>query len=431
MRKAAALLAATLGVIALAAVPSTTRPTVAAWTDDVVLTAPASAAEFFGCQQGPVVVTSLEAPPASTVTVQGIDEECAGEAITVRVFDERIGGELGEIPIVSSFETGDDGWVPMGGSSIERTNVLPRSGAWSLRSFNRTQTFNGPSRDMTGLVVPGETYLASVWVWQATGSPQTFQFTARETMAGGGDQYRAIATATAPSGVWTQLEGQITVDPASVAQLVYIEAPDNAWLEFFIDDVRAETPAVPPPGAWVAASGTVTLPDPTLDTDPEFSPVEGPGAMPVEVEIDGYAVPATWDYEPPPVQEWCAVVFTGTFDPVPGLTCESTTVTVTGGWGDIGSRVRSLGMSFRVTGTERTDPHEIVFTTDLSAVAQIPADWVWSTSGVNAGSFWPVAGYSCADLPSFSARAPGWAAGGPAFIELIEQSGGNFPVCGP
>lgn len=88
-------------------------------------------------------------------------------------------------------------------------------------------------------------------------------------------------------------------------------------------------------------------------------------------------------------------------------------------------------MSFRVTGTERADPHEIVFTTDLSAVAQIPADWVWATSGVNAGSFWPVPDYSCADLPSFSARAPGWTAGGSAFVELSEQGGGTYPVCGP
>src|SRR5690554_1335610 len=161
----------------------------------------------------------------------------------------------------------------MGASSIERTDALALSGAWSLRSFNRTQAFEGPGRDVTGLVVPGDTYLASVWVFQTTGASQPFQFTLRETMSGGGDQYRAIAAGSVPSGEWTRLTGEITVDPDSVAQLAYVEATANTTMEFFIDDVRAETPSTPPPGAWVTASGQVTLPEPTLDTDQDFHPV--------------------------------------------------------------------------------------------------------------------------------------------------------------
>src|SRR5690554_3595174 len=198
--------------------------------------------------------------------------------MTVRVYDELIGGELGEFPLLSSFETGIEGWVPMGASSIERTDALAHSGAWSLRSFNRTQPFEGPSRDVTGLVVPGETYLASVWVYQTTGSSQPFQFTLRETMSGGGDQFPAIAAGSVPSGEWTQLTGEITVNPDSVAQLAYVEATANPTMEFFIDEIRAETAAVPPEGAWVTATGPVTLPEPTLDTDQEFHPVDGLGA---------------------------------------------------------------------------------------------------------------------------------------------------------
>src|SRR5690606_31363007 len=180
MRRRSALLAAGLGVVALAVAPSIARPTTAAWTDDAVFVASASAAEFFGCQQGPVIVTTLEPPLASTVTVLGIGPECAGADMTVRVYDELIGGELGEFPLLSSFETGIEGWVPMGASSIERTDALAHSGAWSLRSFNRTQAFEGPGRDVTGLVVPGDTYLESVWVFQTTGASQPLRLTLRE-----------------------------------------------------------------------------------------------------------------------------------------------------------------------------------------------------------------------------------------------------------
>ena len=213
------------------------RPTTAAWIDDAVFVAAASAAEFFGCQQGPVVVTSEEAPLAETVTVLDIHEECAGAEITVRVFDELQGGRIGDFPLVSSFEDEDHGWVAFGGS-IDRESGIAQAGQWSLRSFNRSEPFHGPSRDLTGLVLPGETYLVSVWVAHQGPGPEPFQFTAREVMPGGETQFRPMASETVPPGQWTRLAGEITVDPSSVEQHVYVEATGNATLEFVIDEAR-------------------------------------------------------------------------------------------------------------------------------------------------------------------------------------------------
>src|SRR5690606_26726590 len=129
MRRRATLLAAGLGVIALAVVPSIARPTAAAWTDDATFAASASAAEFFGCQQGPVVVTTFEAPPAQTLTVQGIGADCAGADLTVEVYDTQLGGAAGQIVAASSFETGDGGWAPYGGGGgLDRRAGVALSG---------------------------------------------------------------------------------------------------------------------------------------------------------------------------------------------------------------------------------------------------------------------------------------------------------------
>ena len=188
---------------------------------------------------------------------------------------------------------------------------------------------------------------------------------------------------------------------------------------------------MPPVGGWVVASGTVALPAPTLSTDVPFHPVEDVGSMPVEVTIDGFTVPATWDYELPPTLEGCTVVQTGTLEPAPGAVCESVTVTDSGGFGSVGQRIRQLLVSFTGSGMETDGSHEIVFTVDLSNVAGVPADWLWDDSGVIAGSFLPFPGYSCIDLPSFTARAPAWAASSPAYMELHEQPTVRDPVCGP
>lgn len=418
-----------VAVVGLALAPRPV-PTTAAWVDEVVMVAGASAAEFFGCQQAPVVVTTLETPPAQTLTVREIDAECAGAEITVRVYDERQGGELGEFPLVSSFEEGLEGWVAFGGGAVERVTSPVQDGAWSLHVTGRTETFHGPGRDMTGSVVNGQTYLVSVWVFHEGAATETFQFTAFEELPGGEGQFRAMAVGDVPPGEWTRLEGEIAVDPGSVTQLVYVEALTNPTLEFFIDAARAETPGTAPAGGWVTATGSVDVPETTLDTDVPFYPVVEP--KPVEVEIDGHAVPATWVYERPPVLEGCTVVERGTSTPVPGVVCESVVLTVGEVRGPVGARVLPATVGFVAPGISQENQHEIVFTVDLSAFDGVPGDWQWAGSGVLAGSFLPYEGYSCADLPVFSARAPAWTAGGgAAYIELHEAPTADDPVCGP
>lgn len=226
------------------------------------------------------------------------------------------------------------------------------------------------------------------------------------------------------------LTGEITIAPGSQTQLLYVEATGNPTMQFVIDDVRVVEPTPPPVPEWVTASGTVTAPTTTLPTDEPFVPVGGPGALEVEVEVDGYAVPATWDYEPSPSPEGCTVVLTGTEQEAPGTTCEAVILTLSGAFGEPGSRVRQVVMTFEATEVLTGGPHEILFTTDLSEADFVPDDWTWETSGIIAGGFGAVAGYSCDELPLFTARAPAWAVSSGAYFELIEQYAANDPVCG-
>ncbi|NLF06298.1 MAG: hypothetical protein GX593_15040 [Actinomycetales bacterium] len=367
-------------VVGLLLAPHASRETTAAWTDGAYFTTEASTSEFFGCQQGPVVVTTLEAAPAGTLTVQGIDGECVGAPMSVEVFDTAVGGVPGVVVHTTSFETGLDGWIPFSDNNVERWNARAHTGSYSLRARDRDQTWEGPAREFGGELTLGESYDASVWVYHESGFDETLTFTFRDAFPGapdGGFGYTTVATATVPSGTWTQLSGELSVNASSTARRLYVES-SNPTMEFYIDDPRVATQPVDPTGAWVEASGAVTGAETTNATDQPFSPVVGTGTMETRVTIGGFEIPSTWEYEAPPVVLGCAVVYAGTLDTVPG----------------------------------------------------IPAGWPWPTTGVTDG-FSHQPGYTCADsLPTFSARVGVWAVGSSVFFQLWETPGADIPLCG-
>ncbi len=65
----------------------------------------------------------------------------------------------------SSFEDGKTGdWTGRGSAVLTATKDTAHSGKLSLLTTGRTQSWNGPSVDLTGKILPGGAYRFSAWV---------------------------------------------------------------------------------------------------------------------------------------------------------------------------------------------------------------------------------------------------------------------------
>lgn len=420
LRAAAAIAAA--GVLLLAGAAS---PTTSAWTDPAVFTAQASAGTWQEpCVPGqdPVTVTTTNPAPATSVRVDGIDPACLGESIAVQLAEN----VTQPAPIhTQGFESTSLGGWGARGASFARTNAgspPPRTGSWAAAVTNRTQAWHGAQVDLTSQVPIGSTHEFSAWVRLpagTTGAPQ-FVATIQHGASSYANNYDLAVTATTTQWVrvaftWTR--------PTGSDRVIFIietrgDAGSNPNAAFRMDDaqvVRVITPQS------TTGTGTVTGPSTVVSPmSPSFTPVAN---MAATVEIGGVAVPATWVYGPPAPTTGCTVVYAGTANPVPGRTCQGSTVTQSGGYGAPGSRVRQFNIGFTAPGIATDNSEEILFTTNLSDAPGVPSGWSWTTSTVLHSSLIPHPGYSCDSLPSFTARAPGWAASSPAYFELLEQAG--------
>ncbi|MCR6688210.1 hypothetical protein [Cellulomonas sp.] len=77
--------------------------------------------------------------------------------------------------------------------------------------------------------------------------------------------------------------------------------------------------------------------------------------------------------------------------------------------------------------TASTGGNELIeVTANFAAATDIPATWVWSTSGYGGGNLaGSVAGWACSNLPTAKLYAPGWAAGGAdVYLRLYENRAG-------
>jgi hypothetical protein len=138
-----------------------------------------------------------------------------------------------------SFETGHEGWVPFGMSTILDVSTGAHSGAKCILSSNRSESWMGPSLPALGLLTRGTNYVMVAWLRMVT-SPDNVQMTLKYTCEGS-PQY--IAAAAVPVGTeWTKIEGILRVPDCELFELApYFEGP-AANADFWIDDVTI-TPA--------------------------------------------------------------------------------------------------------------------------------------------------------------------------------------------
>jgi glucuronoarabinoxylan endo-1,4-beta-xylanase len=139
------------------------------------------------------------------------------------------------------FESGTTGWSGFG-ATLSATNTSPHAGSYSGYVQNRTATWNGVAQSFLGVMQPGVTYNISAWVRLASGGNQPVMLTIQQA-DGSGTTYKNVASDTATSTGWVQLNGSftLTVSGTLTGLLLYLEGP-AAGVNFYADDFDVEAP---------------------------------------------------------------------------------------------------------------------------------------------------------------------------------------------
>jgi endo-1,4-beta-xylanase len=181
------------------------------------------------------------------------------------------------------FEDGTtQGWSARGGAAVAAVATAAHGGTQSLRVSGRTQSWEGPSVDLTSTLRTGATYLISGYVQLVAGSPAaTVQMTVQRTPVGGGTTYDFVASGAATDAGWVALSGSYSPPTDSSQLQLYLESGD-ATASYDVDDVTVTMTAPPPTGppsqtgiesdfedgtaqGWTARGGAEQLANSTAD----------------------------------------------------------------------------------------------------------------------------------------------------------------------
>jgi hypothetical protein len=144
----------------------------------------------------------------------------------------------------ASFEDGKGDWIPLGGAVLRVSRTTAHTGERSLQLGGRTQSWEGPSLDVTALVQPGQQYVASAWVRTAS-EGQPFHIVRKAICAGdagadgnGQGYIYAQLASTYAYGTWSQIvAAPFTVPDCELSSFaIHVEGPAPG-ATFFLDDV--------------------------------------------------------------------------------------------------------------------------------------------------------------------------------------------------
>jgi endo-1,4-beta-xylanase len=149
----------------------------------------------------------------------------------------------------SNFEDGTtQGWFSRGTAVLSVSPDSPHGGAGSLLSTGRTATWNGPARDVLGVLAPGATYTVRAQVRLAAGAADTaLHLTMQHTPTGGTQTFERVANATANAAGWTEMIGEYSFQTDSSELQLYLES-DDATVSYYLDDLTITQTAPPPNG---------------------------------------------------------------------------------------------------------------------------------------------------------------------------------------
>jgi len=147
-----------------------------------------------------------------------------------------------ESPTEYDFEDGTtQGWVPRGEASVSVATDVVHSGSYSLLTTDRKAEWAGATVDVMGMLKEGSSYEISAYMRLAEGEPDSrVVITMQRTPVGGGTKYEWIAP-SAEKGVtdaeWVYLQGQYSYSGEVSELLLYVESPDAALVDFYVDDI--------------------------------------------------------------------------------------------------------------------------------------------------------------------------------------------------
>lgn len=149
------------------------------------------------------------------------------------------------------------------------TEGLESGSGHSAYVTGRTDSWNGISKVLTGLVEEGNTYTFTAWV--RTEEP-TKMVLSLENKSGEGTDYPWIASADTAAGEWTELSGDYTVPENldAIALNVETNGDEHKTKDFYADDLSIVLKEVSGEDTDPDAPGEDTNPDaPGEDTDPD------------------------------------------------------------------------------------------------------------------------------------------------------------------
>lgn len=168
----------------------------------------------------------------------------------------------------STFETGKDGWVSRGDTTLSIDSESYYSGSKSLHISGRTDTWQGAAYTLdTKTFLPGSSYSFSAAAMQASGSSEELRLTLQYTDAGGETAYDTVASAAAASKTWTRLENKSYKIPAGASDLLlYVESADSTTDLYLDEAVAAASGTASSVVTGGGKVGNITTPTPAAGT---------------------------------------------------------------------------------------------------------------------------------------------------------------------
>lgn len=163
------------------------------------------------------------------------------------VIDEAKLLEKSLIPNAGFEQTDRLDWTARGSEKLTLSDTEAYNGTYSLKTTNRSTTWEGPSIDLTNVLEKGKRYYFSVQI-KYTDGPASRSFNLQfQNQIGGEASYPGVGQTTATKDKWATLEGEYTIpDNKDLTQYkLYIEVPwkpDNEvtsddTIDFYIDHI--------------------------------------------------------------------------------------------------------------------------------------------------------------------------------------------------
>jgi endo-1,4-beta-xylanase len=215
-----------------------------------------------------VSIASLTFPMAPSLDVAAAE----AEVVTATDVDAKALAPQATVIAAYDFETGTtEGWGARGPVTVTAVSTTAYSGTWSLEVTGRSDTWQGASIEILGLLEAGATYEISGCVKLLPGEPDNrIKFTVQEDSS----TYVEVANSGA-GGVtqadWVCMQGPYSFDTTPDQALLYVEAPDDANVSYYLDTFSIIMTAAAPSAViaeynfdddttqgWVAHTDTVT-----------------------------------------------------------------------------------------------------------------------------------------------------------------------------